>query len=477
MRCASCHHDVADGAFCVRCGARAGTADSRRRPFAAAPHERTFVPALVSTLFPQLPRARLGVFRLGLGAGTGLVLGLGIAGLYPAAVVAAALVVPTLLVIYLREVNIYEREPVRVLGLTAAWGIASGLLVGLLEARLAPNGVELAVSPSLRTVLVGGVLLPLVAYLSALAGPLVLLPYRRFNDVLDGVTFAVVSAAGFTGAQTLAQSWALFAAGPRPGGRRMPWLAHLFQLAIANPVLVACVSGVVAGTLWIRFRTPVRDRAATRLAARPVRTAVSAAALLVGVACLELMLPRNASVAVAATAAALALLALRRFVHLGLLQEAEEVPVGDDVTCANCGARTPSHTFCRACGVASHALPRAHALRHAGALLLVAGFALGIGSAGAAGAAVLAGTAVRRAARRRRTGGHDALAELAARVRPGVRARLACGDLRPSGADARPRGPRQARDQRSRRLRRASRDRRCLARAAAASAGPRSRQH
>jgi hypothetical protein len=56
--------------------------------------------------------------------------------------------------------------------------------------------------------------------------------------------------------------------------------------------------------------------------------------------------------------AAVALIWLRRTLHLGLLEEAFEGDIGEPITCANCGARTPRHTFCGNCGIALHALPR-----------------------------------------------------------------------------------------------------------------------
>jgi hypothetical protein len=41
-----------------------------------------------------------------------------------------------------------------------------------------------------------------------------------------------------------------------------------------------------------------------------------------------------------------------------LLEEADEADPEADVTCANCGRRTPVHSFCGRCGIALRALPK-----------------------------------------------------------------------------------------------------------------------
>ena len=61
-------------------------------------------------------------YRIAMGVGTALVLGLGIAGLFPLALAGAAVLVPLLAALYLHDVNIYEAEPILVIGFTLAWG-------------------------------------------------------------------------------------------------------------------------------------------------------------------------------------------------------------------------------------------------------------------------------------------------------------------------------------------------------------------
>ena len=54
----------------------------------------------------------------------------------------------------------------------------------------------------------------------------------------------------------------------------------------------------------------------------------------------------------------MALIWLRRIIHLGLLQESLEIEIGPDIACANCGKPTPSHSYCGECGVSLRALPK-----------------------------------------------------------------------------------------------------------------------
>ena len=68
---------------------------------------------------------------------------------------------------------------------------------------------------------------------------------------------------------------------------------------------------------------------------------------------------------VLALVAGVALLWLRRTLHVGLLQEAREIEVGRSISCPNCGHSTPEHTFCGHCGVSLRALPRSAPKEHA----------------------------------------------------------------------------------------------------------------
>ncbi len=67
--------------------------------------------------------------------------------------------------------------------------------------------------------------------------------------------------------------------------------------------------------------------------------------------------------------AVVALLWLRRIIHVGLLQEADEIPIGPDIVCPECGHPTPHHTYCGHCGTSLKALPKARPMA-AGAVVV-----------------------------------------------------------------------------------------------------------
>ncbi|MDX6670398.1 MAG: hypothetical protein QOI91_761 [Solirubrobacteraceae bacterium] len=360
VTCPNCEHQVPEGTWCVRCGYPLDGA-GRRRPgggFAAAPHQRAGLPRLVSTLFPALPRADMDAFRIALVIGVAGVLALAAARLFPVAVLAAALLVPLLVVVYLYDVDVYEDQPFRVVAFTLAWGAVAGVAMGLLAQEVTTVGPDLALDSHDPDVLLRGVLLPLAGVALMLAGPLVLLPYRRFNDILDGATFGAASGVAFTAAQAVTLAAPLLEGGLRPDGEVLPWMARTFTLAVGGPVLAMAAIGAAAAAFWLRYRGPAADRRSLGPLGHPVVAVGLAAGLIVLGAVGQPLLPVGWWVVELTVLDALALLWLRRTLHLGLLQEASEIAIGPEIECPNCGARTARHSFCSNCGVALAALPK-----------------------------------------------------------------------------------------------------------------------
>ncbi len=365
--CPGCGLDVSTGPYCVRCGTRLegehpvdlAHHPSGRRGFLAAPHEHLFEPRIVSTIFPHLPRSGMATFRLALALGAALIASLALAGLFPVALIACGIVVPLLTLFYFREVDLYEDEPFRVLALTIVWGAGSGVGVGLLADAVRSADAALVSQTTGHAVLWRGVLIPLIGFALALAGPLVLLPYRKFDDVLDGVTFGGASAVAFAGAELLTHSSTFLSSGLEPPGLVTPWVLRLLTLGILVPVLAAASVGSAAGALWLRFRAPARDRGRLGLLGHPAVAVPLATALLLGGALLQLYLGRWAALAALLALDGVALVWLRGLIHLGLMEEAIARKVAPELACPNCGRQTPGHAFCAHCGVALGALPKA----------------------------------------------------------------------------------------------------------------------
>jgi hypothetical protein len=365
IRCPSCEQETPEGRYCVRCGApqdeasgSAGRPSRQRSHYAAAPHEHALVPRLVSTLFPHLPRASMADFRIALAVGGAAVAGLAALRLFPVALITAALLLPLLVALYLIDVDVYEDEPVWALSLTAGWGAIAGVGFGALALAVAPSPADVVRHGREAYALTGGVLLPLGGLAVLLLGPLILLRYQGFNDVLDGVTFGAVAAAAFTGAQAITYGVDILGQGLRPDGAVTPWIWRLLSLGVATPVLTMGAAAAVCAALWLRYRAPVRDANALGHLGRAAVAAPLAGALVVGGAIGETFLPAGAWLGWLVAFDLVVLVILRRAIHVGLLEEAAELHIGPEITCPNCGARTASHTFCGNCGISLQALPK-----------------------------------------------------------------------------------------------------------------------
>ncbi len=161
------------------------------------------------------------------------------------------------------------------------------------------------------------------------------------------------------GVQTIVQAWPLVSAGLRPAGEAGPWIVRLIEIGILIPIIWAGAIGATAGALWLRYRAPVRDRSALGPLGSPLLALLASSVLLVAAPAGLQVLDRTPGLIWVAALAVVALVLLRRAIHLGLLEEADETDIGPDIQCANCHRPTPRHTFCGQCGIALRALPKA----------------------------------------------------------------------------------------------------------------------
>ena len=361
ITCNQCGNQVPRLKFCIRCGdpladeyAAESVREDRRR-FAAAPDERVNSIAFISTFFPQLPRADMRSFRLAFAMGVAIIVGLALFGFFPIALAAAAVLVPLLMVLYLWDVDVYEDEPLWIIGATMLWGAVAGIVYGWLVRSL-PTASGFG-RPDLTETLIAGVGLPILEGALMVAGPLLLLRVKSFNDVLDGATFGAASAVSFSGAHLIIQALPIFGAGLRPQGDPLPWVIQLLSLGVLQPVIAAGAIGAFAAAVWLRYRAPVKDHNALGPFGQPIPALIAALALLVAAGLAKTLLTLIPQTLVLAVIAAIALLWLRQALHLGLLEESREISVERDMLCPNCGLITPEHTFCGNCGISLRALP------------------------------------------------------------------------------------------------------------------------
>ena len=366
VTCWQCGSDVPHGSFCIVCGhslsEELAAREASKRSFNADPSEPVKSLRVLSTLFPQLPKAELDLFRLALLFGTAAVLVLAVLGFYPVAVMVAAAVVPLLVVIYVYEVDVYEDEPPLVIGATLVWGVLAGAAVavgaGLLQGGSSPIPGGNRVGQLGNATILGA-----AQVLLALAGPMVLLRHRRFNDALDGVTFGVASAAGFAGAYTIVLALDLLGSGLQPGGETTAWLLTTVNVALIRPLLLAGAIGATCAAFWVRYRGPTGDRGRLGLLGNPLIATLGAVVLVAASGATGALFGNVAGTLARAALAMLALLWLRMAIHLGLRQEAAEIGIGPMIRCRNCGRETLRHSFCSRCGISLRALPKERGVR------------------------------------------------------------------------------------------------------------------
>jgi RsiW-degrading membrane proteinase PrsW (M82 family) len=264
------------------------------------------------------------------------------------------------MVLYLYDVDVYEDEPISVIGATMLWGAIAGVVYGLLLRNFSGvgGGLGFGSGADIGDTLLSGVALPIVELALMLAGPLLLLRWPRFNDVLDGATFGAASAVSFGGAHLLVQSVSMFNGGLRPAGDALPWVIQVVSLGVLQPIIAAGAAGAVGAAFWLRYRAPVADHHKLGLVGNPLLAIGGAIVLMVIAGLAKALLTLVPATVVLAVVALVAMLWLRRALHLGLLQELREISDVGTITCPNCGRQTPGHDFCGQCGISLRALPR-----------------------------------------------------------------------------------------------------------------------
>jgi RNA polymerase subunit RPABC4/transcription elongation factor Spt4/RsiW-degrading membrane proteinase PrsW (M82 family) len=353
--CPHCGELVPVGAFCGNCGAQlADTAGGARlHSYAAAPDEHVVRPTVISTLFPHLPHRHAHIFREVLGAGLLIVVLLAALRLYTSALIGAALLLPILYLIYLYEVDVYETEPVLVVGAT----FVIGAVLGVGYALVTGHFISGTIGGTQQGPFVSGVVLPLIAELLMVVGPLLLLSHSQFDESLDGLTFGVTAALGFTVAAVLTGFWHTFTA-PLQGntGVSAGELLRLLREGILLQLVNATTTGAITAALWLRTHGRSRRRHVMQWREIGPTVGVAFAAQIVLGLVTYYVTSLLLQVMLWAIAAAALLIWLRVILHHALLEEGSTVAmIGDVAACSECHRLVPTMLFCPACGVARSA--------------------------------------------------------------------------------------------------------------------------
>lgn len=366
MRCRNCGRELEEGgAYCPWCGAhqRAAHEDHvRRRPrvYAANPSEHVLQPSIASTLFPHLGPHRLFQLRWLLFVAIVVLILISLAKLVPLLIVLSALLLPVLYLIYFFDTELYGDEPFIVLGATFLAGAVLGGAMSLIFYRLILSQSRYGLSPTTSYVLLVGVLLPILGQILMLVGPLVLYFTRRqFDDVLDGLAFGAAAGLGFSATQSIANAWYLVTGSFVVSGSISAWVLPTLKFALFIPLLDACTTGLICAALWLRRDRQPEER---------TRGAVTNLALAIIIALLGQVVPALGSTLLGGplldllwygAAVVVLLLLVRTLLHIGLIDKARPLRVGNVEECPQCHhPLRGDEAFCPYCGLALRAIPR-----------------------------------------------------------------------------------------------------------------------
>ncbi|HOQ53785.1 MAG TPA: zinc ribbon domain-containing protein [Micropruina sp.] len=252
MQCTRCHADVPEAAhYCQVCGLDTHNDDrARRTSFAAKPNEPVVSLRLVSTIMPRGSAVRPMTYQFALGIALLATVLAAATGALPIAVLIAAFAMPIVYIVYLYDVNLWEDEPVLVTGLafvlTAALGGFWTWLWLSWRGPLTPGSGfdEAAPLPSITGLLLAAVLAPLVGEVIRQVGPVILASRPEFDDLMDGLTFGVISGVGFATADTLVKHWALITGGFAGSADAGTWISLLVLEGFVKPLVMGTATGI-----------------------------------------------------------------------------------------------------------------------------------------------------------------------------------------------------------------------------------------
>lgn len=252
MVCSRCGAETAEVAhFCQDCGLDLRSPDiARRKSFAVKPDEPVASFALISTIMPRGSGNRPQTYRIALVVALTVALLAAIFGAVPIAVLVAAFAIPIVYIVYLYDVNLWEDEPVPVtIGAFVGTGILS-LLFTLLWTRFQDSPARLSGldvgggGPQPGQLLLVGVLVPIIAHVLIQIGPVYLASRPKFDDLMDGFTFGVISGVAYSTFDTLVRHQDALFGGMASGVNGLDWVALIFLEGLIKPLIFGTAAGI-----------------------------------------------------------------------------------------------------------------------------------------------------------------------------------------------------------------------------------------
>ncbi len=380
MNCPRCHAELPDVAhFCHVCGQDVRSEDlTRRRSFAAKPDEPVASFALVSTIMPRGAGERPQTYRIALTIAMAVALIAAIFGALPIAILVAAFAIPIVYIVYLYDVNLWEDEPIPVTGLAfGLTGVLTILFTILVMWLLRPelpttslDGTDLGGGPSVWTFLLVALVVPIVGEAIREIGPVLLASRPEFDDLMDGLTFGVVSGVAYACFDTIVRFWDLLVGGPVEADPGL-WMSLIFLHGFVKPLLLGTATGIACAEYSGLGRG--YDGFTPRYYRGVVEAVLANIGFWGGIYLLSFVSNPTTSVVLSTGWSLLILgiliLRVRNVLHTGLLEAALERSArdggigssGELQFCARCEMPLLDNaSFCTACGTAVRAQAKPH---------------------------------------------------------------------------------------------------------------------
>ena len=297
-------------------------------------------------------------------------------GAMPIAVLVAAFAIPIVYIVYIYDVNLWEDEPIPVTGL--AFGLTGVLAIGftILWTFLrgpVPFGTTtyegtLSAAPTVGTFLLVALVVPVVGEALRQIGPVVLASRPEFDDLMDGLTFGVVSGVAYACFDTLVRHWDLLTGGLQ-GQDPGLWVSLIFLEGFVKPLIMGTATGLACaefsglGRGYDGFTPRYFRGIAEAVLANIAYQAGTYLFAFVGSATLGVML----SIVWGLVILAILILRVRTVLHVGLMEAALERSArrgsqeGDIEFCGQCELPLVEHSaFCNACGTAVRVQAKSH---------------------------------------------------------------------------------------------------------------------
>jgi uncharacterized Zn finger protein (UPF0148 family) len=379
LECPRCRAELPEVAhFCHICGQDQRSADlARRKSFAAKPDEPVASFALISSIMPRGVGQRPQTYRIALTIALTVALLAAIFGAMPIAVLVAAFAVPIVYIVYIYDVNLWEDEPLPVTGL--AFALTGILAIGftMLWTYLrgpVPFGTTtydgtLNATPSVGAFLLVALVVPIVGEAIRQVGPVILASRPEFDDLMDGLTFGVISGVSYACFDTLVRHWNLLTGGLQSQDAGL-WVSLIFLEGFVKPLIMGTATGIAVAEFSGLGRgfdgfTPRYFRGlAEAVLANIAYQAGTYLFAFVGDATLGVIL----SILWGLLILAILILRIRNVLHVGLMEAALErsarttgLGEGEFEVCAQCEMPLLEHAaFCNVCGTAVRVQAKAH---------------------------------------------------------------------------------------------------------------------